>query len=208
MENVSAPADQRLWSEATALQRAHYDVSVICPKRRSNEIPEETIDGIKVFRHPLPFRTPVFLAKLIEYPIALFWEFVLSIKIARRYGFDVIHICNPPNMIFLIAVIYKIFGRKNIVFDYRDATAGRHEERLAARGSFIERIALKRADIILAINGSHREIAISRGGMPAERVVVVRPCPDLERVKRKHARSSVAQWAYLYGQLCWSDQCD
>jgi hypothetical protein len=133
VENVSAPADQRLWSEATALCRAGYEVMVICPKRRSVEPPEETIDGIRVFRHPLPFQSPTFLGTLFELPFALFWEFVLSIKIARRYGFDVIHICNPPNVIFLIGAIYKIIAKKRVVFDYRDANPERHKAKIGHR---------------------------------------------------------------------------
>jgi glycosyltransferase involved in cell wall biosynthesis len=182
VENVSAPADQRLWSEATALCRAGYEVTVICPKRRSVEPSEETIDGIRVFRHPLPFQSPTFLGTLFELPFALFWEFVLSIKIARRYGFDVIHICNPPNVIFLIGAIYKIIAKKRVVFDYRDANPKRHKGKIGHRGSLIERLAFTTADLSLSIDESHQEIAISRGRMPAEKAIVLRPCPDLERV--------------------------
>ncbi len=182
VENVSAPADRSLWSKATALAGAHYDVSVICPRRRILETSEETIDGIRVFRHPLPFRAPSFLGRLLEIPLALFWEFVLSIKIAWRYGFDVIHICNPPNIIFLIGAFYKIFARKRVLFDYRDANWGRSENS-DNRGSLTERLAFKTADLCLSINESHRKIAISRGHIPAQRAIVLRPCPNLERVK-------------------------
>jgi glycosyltransferase involved in cell wall biosynthesis len=181
VENVSAPADRRLWSEATALARAHYQVSVICPKRRKIEAAEEIIDGVHVFRHPLPFRGPTFLGKLFELPIALFWEFVLSVKIARRYGFDVLHICNPPNIIFLIGAIYKIFAKKSILFDFRDANPSQYDEKTGNRRSLVERLAFKTADLCLAINEPHRQIAINQG-VPAKRAVVLRPSPDLERV--------------------------
>lgn len=182
VENVSAPLDQRLWSEATALQRAGYEVSVICPRRRSTELPEETIDGIRVFRHPMPFQASSFLGKLFELPIALFWEFVLAVRISRRYGFDVIHICNPPNIIFLTGAIFKIFARKSVVFDFRDANPGRGQ---GSRGSLTELLAFKTADVSLSINEPHRQIAIGRGRMPAKRAVVLRPCPDIEFIAPK-----------------------
>jgi glycosyltransferase involved in cell wall biosynthesis len=185
VENISATTDQQLWSEATALCRAGYEVSVICPKRRSTDNFEVTIDGIRVFRHPLALRTPAFLRKLVEYPMALFWEFVISIKIARRYGFDVVHICNPPNIVFLIGAIYRIVARKSIVFDYRDAGTTGYKETLDKHGSLMERVAFRTSDLVLANNAVQRKIAINRGGIPPEKVIVIRPCPDLERVKRR-----------------------
>jgi len=210
VEDVSAPLDRRLWSEATALARAHYEVSVICPKRRKIEATEEIIDGIRVFRHPLPFRAPTFLGKLFELPIALFWEFVLSVNIARRYGFDVLHICNPPNIIFLIGAIYKIFARKGILFDYRDATAKRSEE-TGDRGSLVERLAFKTADLALSINEPHRQIAI-RQGMPVKRAVVLRPCPDPERVNPRQAdplwRNSRASMVAYAGEVSKTEGLD
>jgi len=211
VEDVSAPVDRRLWSEATALARAHYEVSVICPKRRKVEAIEETIDGVRVFRHPLPFRAPTFLGHLFELPIALFWEFVLSIKIARRYGFDVLHICNPPNIIFLIGAIYKIFARKSVLFDYRDATPKGSEERTGDRGSLVERLAFKTADLSLTINEPHRQIAI-RQGMPVKRAVVLRPCPDLERLTARQPdplwRNSRASMVAYAGEVSKAEGLD
>jgi hypothetical protein len=36
---------------------------------------------------------------LWEYSMALFWQFTLSMEILRRQGIDVIHACNPPDLI-------------------------------------------------------------------------------------------------------------
>jgi glycosyltransferase involved in cell wall biosynthesis len=211
VEDVSALLDRRLWSEATALARAHYEVAVICPKRRKTEATEETVDGIRVFRHPLPFRAPTFLGKVFELPIALFWEFVLSIKIARRYGFDVLHICNPPNIIFLIGAIFKIFGRKSVLFDFRDAVPQQSDEKTGNRGSLVERLAFKTADLSLTINEPHRQIAISHG-MPVKRAVVLRPCPDPERVTRRQPdalwRNSRASMVAYAGEVSKAEGLD
>jgi hypothetical protein len=54
VENLPIPFDRRVWSEATTLRQAGYDVSLICPKERDEEKSREVIDGVHVYRHPLP----------------------------------------------------------------------------------------------------------------------------------------------------------
>jgi glycosyltransferase involved in cell wall biosynthesis len=184
-ENVSAPADGRVWSIATTLWRAHYEVSIICSKRRSAEASEETIDGVHMFRHPVPFKAQTFLGRLFKVPIALFFEFLLSIKVARRFGFDVIQICNPPAIIFMIGAFYKTFARKIVLFDDRDASPTPAGEKASDRGSFMERFAFKKADLSFTINATDRQIAMKRDGVAAGRVIVLRPCPDLDRIMPK-----------------------
>lgn len=96
VENLPVPFDRRVWSEAKALRNAGYLVSIICPKARGYNASEETIDGIDIYRHPLPVEAHGAAAYFIEYAVALFWEFILSLKVAWRQGFDAIHACNPP----------------------------------------------------------------------------------------------------------------
>lgn len=189
VENLPVPFDRRVWSMATTLRGAGYVVSVICPKGRGYEASEETIEGIHIYRHSLPLEARGAVAYLVEYPAALFWEFVLSLKVARRHGFDVIHACNPPDLIFLIALFYKIFGRKRFLFDHHDVNPELYEAKFGRRG-FIwrlllmaEKLTFRTADVSIATNESYRRIAIDRGGMPPDRVFVVRSGPAVDRVK-------------------------
>lgn len=188
VENLPVPFDRRVWSEATTLHDAGYSVSVICPKTRGYEKSIEKIDGINIYRHPLPEARGA-AAYFVEYPVALFWEFVLSIKVWRRHGFDVIHACNPPDLIFLIGLFYKIFAGKSFVFDHHDANPELYEAKFGRRGllwrmvRLAEMLTFKTADISIATNESYRSIAIDRGGMRPERVFVVRSGPNLDRVK-------------------------
>jgi glycosyltransferase involved in cell wall biosynthesis len=189
VENLPVPFDRRVWSEATTLRSAGYSVSIICPTGRGFEAKEETIDGIHIYRHSLPLEARGPSAYLIEYSAALFWEFVLALKIARRRGFDVIHACNPPDLIFLIALVFKWFGGKGFLFDQHDANPEFFESKFGRRGLFwkllllAERMSFKLADVSIATNESYRHIAIGRGGMRPDRVFVVRSGPDIERVK-------------------------
>lgn len=188
VENLPVPFDRRVWSEATSLCAAGFEVSVICPKGRGALASHEVIEGIHVWRHALPLEAHTASGYLLEYASALFWEFVLSIRIWFVRGFDVIHACNPPDLIFLVAGFWKIFFGVHFVFDQHDLGPELYEAKFGRRDFFwkllgrFERASFALADVSIATNNSYREIAVGRGGMTPERVFVVRSGPDLQRV--------------------------
>lgn len=189
VENLPVPFDRRVWSEATSLQKAGYGVSVICPKGRGHDAPYEYLDGIHIYRHALPVEARGIAAYFVEYPIAVFWEFVLSLKVAWRHGFDVIHGCNPPDLIFLIGLFYRIFAGKQFVFDHHDVNPELYEAKFNRRDVFwkllrmVEFLTFKTASISIATNQSYRDIAIDRGRMAPEKVFIIRSGPNLDRVQ-------------------------
>jgi glycosyltransferase involved in cell wall biosynthesis len=190
VENLPVPFDRRTWSEATTLRNSGYTVSVISPKGHGYDASEAIIDGIHVYRHSIPLEARGALGYLAEYSLSLFWEFVLALKVARRSGFDVIHACNPPDLIFVIGMLFKGFGGKSFIFDHHDLNPELYEAKFKRRGFFwrllvlAEKMTFKTADVSIATNESYRHIAESRGNMPSERVFVVRSGPNLDRVKR------------------------
>jgi glycosyltransferase involved in cell wall biosynthesis len=191
VQNLPVPFDRRVWSEALALRNAGYTVSIISPKAKGYEDPVVTIDDIQIYRHGLPFEASGALGYFIEYSFSLFWQLVLTLKAARRPGFDVIHACNPPDLIFIVGVLFKFFGRKNFVFDHHDLNPELYESKFQKRGLFwrllvlAEKLTFKTADVSIATNESYRRVAITRGGMPPDRTFVVRSGPNLERVKQR-----------------------
>ncbi|WP_461347548.1 glycosyltransferase family 4 protein [Bradyrhizobium sp. USDA 4451] len=188
VENLPVPFDRRVWCEATSLRKAGYQVSVICPMGRGHDEAYECLEGIHIYRHPMPLEARGIAAYLIEYPVALFWETWLAIKVAWKHGFDVIQGCNPPDLIFLIGLLFKLGGRR-FVFDHHDVNPELYEAKFGRRDFFwhllrlVEYLTFKTASISIATNESYREIAVTRGGMPANRVFVVRSGPNLERVR-------------------------
>jgi glycosyltransferase involved in cell wall biosynthesis len=193
VENLPVPFDRRVWSEAKALRDAGYVVSIICPKGRGFEAARETIDGIHIYRHWLPLEARGASAYLIEYAAALFWQFLLSLKVAWDRGFDVIHACNPPDLAFLVGLFYKLVGRKSFVFDHHDVNPEFYAAKFGRRDLFwrllvaVEKLTFKTADISIATNESYRKIAITRGEMAPDRVFVVRSGPNLDRVRKRPA---------------------
>ncbi|MBI3526279.1 MAG: glycosyltransferase family 4 protein [Betaproteobacteria bacterium] len=188
VENLPSPFDRRVWQEACALHDAGYVVSIICPVGKGYEKKFETIDGIDIWRYRLPLEASGVRGYVIEYCAALFWTFLLSWRVLMKRGFDVVHACNPPDLLFLIGGFFRIFGKK-FIFDHHDINPELYEAKFGRRDLFyrlllkLERWTFRTADVSIAPNESYRRIAVDRGGMPCERVFVVRSGPNLERLK-------------------------
>lgn len=189
VENLPVPFDRRVWNEATTLTRHGYQVAVICPQTDGYREKYEVLDGIRIYRHPLPVEARGAIAYPVEYTVALFWQFVLAWRVMRQGGFDVIHACNPPDTIFLIGGFFKLFFGKRFLFDHHDLNPELYEAKFGRRGFLyralvaLERWTFRTADISIATNNSYRTVAIERGGMNPDKVHVVRSGPQLERLK-------------------------
>ena len=190
VENLTLPLDRRVWQEATTLRDAGYTVSVICPVGGKHTASYELLEGIHIFRHPLPLEASGALGYAIEYTWALFWELILSFRVLGKVGFDVIQACNPPDTIFLLAGLYKLLFGTPFVFDHHDINPELFEAKFGRRGFFhrlltrLERWTFATADVSIATNPTFKRIAVERGRMDANRVFVVRSIPDLRRFKR------------------------
>jgi glycosyltransferase involved in cell wall biosynthesis len=188
VENLPCPFDRRVWQEALALKADGHEVSIICPKGRGYDASYELLDGVHIYRHPLPVEADSALTYGLEYALALLMEFWLALRVALTRGFDVIHGCNPPDTIFLIARFFKLFG-KRFIFDHHDINPELYEAKFGRRDGWyrlllrFERWTFATADVSIATNESYRRIAIERGGMAPTRVFVVRSGADLSRVK-------------------------
>ncbi len=189
VENLPSPFDRRVWQEATTLLANGYQVSIICPTGKGYEKRIEVIDGIHIYRYHLPLEAEGAKGYAVEYSLALFHTFRLAWKVLFKHGFDVIHACNPPDLLFLIGGFFKLFGGKRFVFDHHDINPELYEAKFNRRDFFyklmilFERWSFKTADVSIATNESYKKIAIERGGMPADKVYVVRSGPKLDRLR-------------------------
>lgn len=189
VENLPVPFDRRVWQEARTLAAAGASVSIICPVGKGHQQRREVLEGIHIYRHPLPLDASGALGYLIEYGAALFWETLLAWRIFFTRGIDVVQGCNPPDLIFLVALPFKLFGVK-FIFDHHDINPELYEAKFEKRGPFwrlmvlLEKLTFKTATVSMATNESYRKIAIERGGMSPDRVFVVRSGPDLSRLKQ------------------------
>jgi len=189
VENLPVPFDRRVWLEARTLKNNGYQVSVICPAMGEFQQREEIIDDIHIYRHPLPEEVSSSLGYIHEYAVALYHEFKLSFKIRRTRGFDIIHMCNPPDLLFLVALWFKIFNGVKVIYDQHDLNPEMYESKFGKRGFFymllllFEKFTFSLADIVISMNESYKSFALNRGGKNESDVFVVRSAPDIEKFK-------------------------
>ena len=188
-ENLPLPFDRRVWMELSALRSAGYQVSAICPMGEAWTAPHEVIDGIHVWRYPPPPPTRGVLSYVWEFLYCWLQTARLSLVVLTRRGFDVVHAANPPDTFWALALIYKLMG-KRYVFDHHDLCPELYLARFGEdrRGTLLHRLLgalewaqFRTADLVISTNDSYRQVALTRGGMRADRVVVVRSGPSRER---------------------------
>ena len=174
------------------MRDAGYRVSVICPKgktlhRRSYEV----LERIEIYRHH-SWEASSVPGYILEYSVALTAEFLLTLRVYARTRFRILQACNPPDTIFVIALLLRMFGVR-FVFDQHDLGPELFEAKFGRRSllSFLvrllERCSFRLADICIATNESFKDIAISRGGKALADIFVVRNCPDTASFCRSRA---------------------
>lgn len=197
VENSWIPIDRRVWYEATTLRDAGWQVSVICPAASGAHARSKTpgnlmsceaedLQGVMVYRFPLVFAEHGIVNYIKEYSTAFFSIARLTWRIWLEEGFDILHICNPPDIFFALGFFYRTLGAK-FVFDHHDLFTENIAWRfkgpigkllyLLARVS--EFLTFRMANVVIATNQSYRNIAKKRGLLPDHKVIIVRNGPRI-----------------------------
>jgi glycosyltransferase involved in cell wall biosynthesis len=187
VENLSVPFDRRVWQESRALVEAGHEVTVICPMgaKRDTE-PYARIEGVEIHRYPLDAATGGLKGYVREYGTALWRSLQLARRLDRERPFDVVQACNPPDLLFLVALPLKVRGAR-FVFDHHDLVPELFRSRFGRGGpllwanQLLERVTFKLADHVISTNESYRRVALTRGHVDRQHTTVVRSAPDLTR---------------------------
>jgi asparagine synthase (glutamine-hydrolysing) len=189
VQNLPVPFDRRVWLECLALRAAGFEVSVVCPKGCSDPA-YEVLEGVHIYKYPPAPEARGMLGFVGEFAYSFLATLRLAVKAWRRRRFDVIQACNPPDTFWLLALFFRPFGVK-FVYDQHDLCPELYESRFPDGSSLVTRIllALERATYrsahhVIVTNGSYRSKALERGGVPEDRVTIVRTGPDPELLTR------------------------
>lgn len=132
----------------------------------------------------MAFASSGMLGYLKEYLFSLFHIARLSLKAFREDGFSVVHLCNPPDVLFIIGAFYKLLGRK-VIFDHHDLFPemilsrynGLQQRILFHLSRILEYLTFRTADAVLSTNQSYLRVAVGRGRMSEGDVFIVRNGP-------------------------------
>jgi glycosyltransferase involved in cell wall biosynthesis len=196
------PSDIRVRREAEALVENGYNVTVIALKRDGQKA-HEVIKNIVVYRIPelsilnMPLgdtypsifklfnRIRPILKYLIEYAYFTVYCFIKSMQILPKNKFNIIHLHNPPDTLFVVAGFFKLFGKK-VVFDHHDLSPELFSVRFKKEGGTIKRILIllegfscRLADALICTNTSYKEIDMERHGIRENKIFIVRNNPRL-----------------------------
>lgn len=199
------PNDTRVKNEADALTTAGHSV-IVAALRKPGQALAECINGVHVYRIPrfelfkkTPLENPTLLQRiglkiksLLGYVSEYFYFttacLLTSLVVARKHGFDVIHAHNPPDTLFMVALPWKLFGKK-FVFDHHDLCPELYRSRFGANQDLLSQVLqwtewcnLKLADILIATNESYKSIQTRRGGRNANDIFIVRNGPNTQRM--------------------------
>lgn len=187
VQNLSVPLDRRVWLESQALVAAGYGVSVICPQGDGDDTYEE-LKGVRIHRYRPPAAARGLAGYVWEFAYCWLRTALLSLRVLRRDGFDVIQLCNPPDTYWLLAKLYRLAGKKSVL-DHHDLCPEVYDARFPDGSALVRRmlVALERANLrtvdrVISTNESYRQVALDRGGVPFVKTTVVRSGPNTERL--------------------------
>jgi glycosyltransferase involved in cell wall biosynthesis len=196
VENESLPPDPRVLNEARSLHANGYEVTVLSPQRKGYRQWHQDLDGIHIYRHPMPSEGRSAAGYVWEYGCALFWECLFTWWIFLRHGFHVIQGCNPPDTIFLAALPFKLLGVMYI-FDHHDACPELYLSKYQRTDGlyklllWLEKMTYRFSDAVIVTNNSYRDLATSRGRVSPDDVFVVRNGPDPHTLKAEPSKAAL-----------------
>ncbi|HSL11187.1 MAG TPA: glycosyltransferase family 4 protein [Actinomycetota bacterium] len=207
VENIGFGDDTRVRKQVTSLLDAGFRVSVVSPRAEANA-EFRGREGLRVHEYAPPPSGTGAIAYLVEYAYALLASAILGMRARRVARFDVVQLCVPPDVFFILGWVFRAAGAR-IVVDQRDllselyaARYGKEASRVPAVLRRLEGVSQRSADRVLVVNPTLEERALHVSGVERGRVAIVRNGPVLANVER--ARPDVALREGKRMLACWT----
>lgn len=175
---------------------AGWRVTVVAV-RLPGEPRREIVDGAEVRRYRVIEARHRTAAFLLEFANSFVRAGTLTLLAGLRPGTRLVQTANPPDTMFPVLWLLQRLGRR-VVFDQHElmpelsiARFGRPRPFVLRALRLAERLSYRVADLVVSTNETYASAARERGGVPADRVVVVRNGPDRDELVPGRVRSDL-----------------
>src|SRR5262249_16110167 len=118
VENRPAGMDNRVSKQIGSLVQRGYAVRVITQRHPSND-PYRAVGAVRLFEYPAPVEPRGPLGYLGEYGYSFLMAAALSLRVLAAERIDIVQFCQPPDVYFLLAPLFRWSGAR-VVVDQRD----------------------------------------------------------------------------------------
>ncbi len=186
VENLPLPEDRKVWREIKALKERGFKVFAISPSP-FKFCWHRFINGIEIYHYPRTFYTKKKISYLFEYLNAFFWTSLLSFYLFFKKRINILQVCNPPEIFFLLGLVIKLRGGY-FVFDHHDLSPEMYEARFRRKDFFyyllriFEFLTVKISDKVIEPNRYYKEIVRRRTFSSNEKLTIIPTSIDLKEI--------------------------
>ena len=210
VENESVPFDRRVWQQALSLKNTGAKVTVICPIFGKDNKRFEILEGINIFRYPLVFSDGTKKGYIKEYSFAFIRTIILYHRVLLKNGrIDIIHVANPPDIFWPLALYARIFNTK-FIFDEHDLAPetyvsrfeleGNHKSLLVTILKKSQYLSYKFAHAVISTNETYKREASNIYPKNKDKIYIVRNGPDTQKIfTTKQNKLLKKGRSYLFG---------
>lgn len=188
IQNVSFSYDTRMQKVAHSLEQAGHDVLVISP-RYPHDASCSRVGRIESWHYPFPKTADGIIWHLLEYSYSLLAISTYSLWALIRRRVRIVHMCSPPDILFPLAALFRLLGRRVIV-DFHDLSPELIKVRYRlSEGNLLvrlvrttEKLMLRLATRIVTTNNTQKELLAKRSSVPLKQISVIHNGIDLAMI--------------------------
>ena len=208
VQNLPVPFDRRVWLECRALHRRPATRSRWSARRARATPPTRSSTASSCSSTGRSRRSRGRSMFLAEYAWSILATLVALARAWRRRRFDVVQVCNPPDVLWRAVLPFRLVFGVRMVFDQHDLCPELYESRFpdSARLPYRALLLTERATYgsrvhVIATNESYRRSPCGAAASGRTDVTIVRTGPDPDRMRRGRAGSGAAPWARAPARL-------
>ena len=189
--------EPRVEREALAALDAGWEVEVIATSTKGAPT-EETCDGVRVRGLPVTHVRGGSIGEIVKEYSGFTLLAALAVLRASRRRFDVVQVHNPPDFLFLAALVPKLLGSATII-DIHDFSPEMFSMRVGQRklALRLERVlkavewgAARLADAVVTVHEPYRRALVDRGVAAPKLLTVMNTLDERHIPTRRRRRSS------------------